>query len=97
VKLAPLGQLPIRSIDPKRPADKAMHDRVVDLVEALLRLHRDITAERDDARIGKLREKGRLLDVSLDREVYALYELNDEEIDEVEKVLATVPAPPVAL
>jgi len=94
VKLAPLGQLPIRRIDPRRPAERAIHDRVVDLVEALVRLQRRALSEKNEARLAKLREKSRELDISIDREVYALYELSDEEIDEVEKVLATVPVPP---
>jgi hypothetical protein len=96
VKLGPLGQLPIRRIDVGLPSDKAAHDRVVQSVEELLRIHRELQVETDEKLIESLRKAGRSVDVSIDAEVYELYGLNQMEIDEVEEIVGTVPAPPLA-
>ena len=45
VKLGPLGRLPIRNVDLSDATEKATHDRIVDLVEALLTLQREQRAE----------------------------------------------------
>jgi len=94
VKLTPLGYLPIRSIDFALPSDRAAHDRVVALVEALLIAHRKLLAEKNPARVEEMRHRADGLDASIDTEVYKLYELNEEEVAEIDKVVATLAPPP---
>jgi hypothetical protein len=96
VKLAPLGQLPVRRLDLGRAADKAAHDRVVDMVEVLLGAHRELR-ERDDATSrASLRRKAAEVDASLDAEVFRLYDLERGEIAEIEATMASIPVPPPA-
>jgi hypothetical protein len=94
VKLGPLGQLPIRSIDLATAADRAAHDRIVDIVEALLTAHRLLQAGGPHG--GSLRRQAADLDASLDAEVYRLYDLDGTDIAEVEATLTLVPIPPRA-
>jgi len=80
-----LKQLPIRRINFSNSADVALHDTVVAYVETLLDLHRrrrEVT-EHTDA----WEEIGRQIgveDAALDRLVYELYGLTEEEIAIVE-------------
>jgi hypothetical protein len=43
-----IKQLPIRTIDFSDPNDKARHDRMVELVESMLKLHKDLQAAKTD-------------------------------------------------
>ena len=64
--------------------EKSQHDKIVQLVERLVEAKSDWAASDDD------REKRRLdqfcadLDLEIDRLVYKLYDLTDDEIDIVE-------------
>ena len=81
VKLGPLGMLPIRSINFAAPSEKARHDRIVDLVESMLQLQRTKWKQRTDERALSL-EAGEL-DARIDAEVFALYDLDAEDITRV--------------
>ena len=78
-----LDQLPIRTIDFDDPADVARHDKMVELVDRMLDWHKqlpDLTGEARrivNARIAAT-------DREIDKLVYALYGLSDEEIKIVE-------------
>ena len=78
-------QLPIRTIDFSDPEDVARHDRMVGLVERMLDLHERL----DTARIGRERtvigNQIAATDRQIDRLVYDLYGLTDEEIAVVEE------------
>ena len=74
VKVRALRALPIRRIDPNDAADRAAHDRIVELVGRLLDLHR--RADDHDER--------RRVDRAIDHAVYELYGLTDEEIQRTE-------------
>ena len=79
--------LPIHRIDFSDPIDKAFHDRIVALVEEMLALQREHTAAQrtfDDAR-ESLARRIAAVDAAIDREVYALYGLTEEEIKIVEE------------
>lgn len=84
VKRGHIAQLPIRTIDFSNPAEKAQHDKLVALVENMLELqkkHHEARIERDK----ELFERQiKILDKQIDKLVYELYGLTDEEIEIVE-------------
>ena len=79
-----VGKLPIRRIDFDDPADKARHDRMVELVERMLDLHKRLSEVRTEHDKEVLRRQIALTDAEIDRLVYELYGLTDEEIKIVE-------------
>ncbi|MEA3345697.1 MAG: N-6 DNA methylase [Chloroflexota bacterium] len=79
-------QLPIRRINFDDPADVARHDRMVEMVEEMLRLqkeHAEAEALKEDRRHDLARHIERL-DAEIDALVYELYGLTEEEIGVVE-------------
>ncbi|HEY4688806.1 MAG TPA: hypothetical protein VIK33_05805, partial [Anaerolineae bacterium] len=84
VKLSKLKQLPIRPINFSELADKARHDKMVSLVQQMLELHKRLAgasaAERE-----VLQRQIDATDQQIDRLVYNLYGLSDEEIRIVEE------------
>jgi hypothetical protein len=79
-------ELPIRKIDFASPPDKKRHDRLVAMVEKMLALVpklRGATAESEKA---ALQNAVTTTDVEIDRLVYELYGLTEEEIKIVESV-----------
>ena len=79
-----LVQLPIRTIDFSDPADVARHDRMVSLVERMLALHQELAAARTPTQKTMLQRQIEATDRQIDRLVYELYELTEEEIAIVE-------------
>jgi hypothetical protein len=75
-----LVQLPIRTIDFSNPAEKAQHDKLVSLVENMLELqkkHHEARMEQDK----ELYERQiKMVDTQIDRVVYDLYGLTEEEV-----------------
>jgi type I restriction-modification system DNA methylase subunit len=81
-----IAQLPIRRIDFANPAEKAAYDEIVGLVEEMLNLQKECaTAESalDDRRFS-LSKRIEQIDAEINRRVYALYGLTDDEIRLVE-------------
>jgi Cys-tRNA synthase (O-phospho-L-seryl-tRNA:Cys-tRNA synthase) len=80
-----LEQLPIRTINFDDPAEKAQHDKLVALVDSMLELqkkHHDARMERDK----ELYERQiKVVDAQIDRLVYDLYGLTEEEVGVVEE------------
>jgi hypothetical protein len=79
-----IEQLPIRPINFADPADVARHDRMVALVEAMLDLHRKLAAAVTDQEKIVLQRQIVATDRQIDRLVYELYGLTEEEIGIVE-------------
>jgi len=79
-----LSLYPIRTIDFSNPAEKAQHDKLVALVDNMLELqkkHHETRMERDK----ELYERQiKIVDRQIDRLVYDLYGLAEEEIKVVE-------------
>ena len=78
--------LPIYKIDFSDPADKARHDKMVSLVERMLELHK-----KGDGHLGRTPQEQELVkreiestDRQIDRLVYELYGLTEEEVKIVE-------------
>jgi len=80
-----IEQLPIRTIDFAASADRERHDRMVALVEEMLALHRRLAAVRTDHEQTNLKRQIDAADRQIDRLVYDLYNLTEEEIRIVEK------------
>ena len=79
-----IEQLPIRVIDFSDKADKARHDTLVKLVERMLELHQQLGAAKTVAARTSLQNQIAATDRQIDKLVYALYDLTEEEIALVE-------------
>jgi hypothetical protein len=79
-----MERVPIRVIDSTNPADKSRHDRLVSLVEQMLALHRQKAAARTPQEQTALTRQIAATDAQIDRLVYDLYGLSEEEIKIVE-------------
>jgi len=77
-------RFPVRVIDFAKPADEACHDKIVQLVEQMLLLHRQHAAARTPQEQTALERQIGAVDQQIDRLVYELYGLTEEEIRIVE-------------
>jgi SAM-dependent methyltransferase len=79
-----MEKVPIRVIDPANKSDVAAHDRIVSLVEKMLDLHKQRAAARTPHEQTALDRQISATDIQIDRLVYDLYGLTEEEIALVE-------------
>jgi len=77
-------RLPMPRIDPEAAQDKARHDKMLMLVEQMLKLHRQKAAAKDSAEQEGLQRLIDSTDAQIDALVYELYGLTEEEIAVVE-------------
>ncbi len=80
-------KLPIRRLDLGKPAEKAAHDEIVALVETMLALQKERAALRPEDSYDEVRSLERKInevDAAIDRKVYALHGLTEQEIRMVE-------------
>jgi len=75
-------RIPIRPINFSDPADKARHGKMVSLVERMLALHKQ--SPRTPQEQEMVRREIESTDRAIDRLVYELYGLTEEEIGIVE-------------
>ena len=75
---------PIRTIDPTNPTDAALHIRMVALVQQMLDLHQRLPAEANPQMKTMLQRRIDAADREIDRLVYELYGLTEEEVGIVE-------------
>ena len=75
-----IEQLPIRPINFSDPTDKARHDRMVQLVESMLALHKHKAATRTQAEQEQFQRQIDATDRQIDALVYELYGLTSDEI-----------------
>jgi hypothetical protein len=80
-----LGQLPIRTIDFSDAEDVERHERMVGLVERMLGLHERLAEARIERERTVIGHQISATDKQIDRLVYELYGLNEEEIAIVEE------------
>jgi hypothetical protein len=85
LKKVDLDAIPIRTIDFDNPDDKAMHDKMVNLVERMLDLHKKFAAAKVPDEKTKIQRQIDTTDRQIDQLVYKLYNLTDEEIKIVEE------------
>ncbi|MEA2014018.1 MAG: TaqI-like C-terminal specificity domain-containing protein [Thermodesulfobacteriota bacterium] len=79
-----MTHLPIRTIDFSDPTDKALHDRIVKLVEQMLNLNKQLAEAKEPQTKTVLQRQIETTDRQIDRLVYELYELTEAEITIVE-------------
>lgn len=84
VKKMHVEQLPIRTIDFSNHSDKALHDRMVQLVEQMLTLHKQLPDTKTGHEKTHIQRQIDATDQQIDRLVYELYGLTGEEIGVVE-------------
>lgn len=80
-----IERLPIRTIDFSDPADKARHDKMVELVQRMLDLHEQLAAAKTEHEKIVLQRRIAATDRQIDQLVYELYGLTQEEIKIVEE------------
>jgi hypothetical protein len=79
-----LASLPVRTINFSDPKDKKRHDDMVRLVEDMLRLHKELAEARTHPQKVRTQRHIAATDRQIDRLVYELYGLTEEEIRVVE-------------
>ncbi|MDO8871317.1 MAG: N-6 DNA methylase [Methanoregula sp.] len=79
-----LEEFPIPKFDPNNPADKAHHDRMVALVTQMLELNKKLQDATLDHEKTLLSRQVEATDAAIDKLVYDLYGLTEEEIAIVE-------------
>jgi hypothetical protein len=77
-------ELPFRPIDFAKSADKSRHDRMVELVDTMLGLHRQLASARTGDEKTLIQRQIDATDRQIDRLVYELYGLTEAEIAIVE-------------
>ncbi len=75
-----IEQLPIRPIDFLDPADKARHDKIVALVDGMLELNKKKhSGKLAPSELGRLEREIASTDREIDKLVYELYRMTDDE------------------
>lgn len=85
VKIANLQKLPIPKVSFSNASDKTRHDKMVELVEVMLNLHKQHAIARTDHEKNSLQRQITSTDRQIDSLVYELYGLTKEEIEIVER------------
>ena len=83
-----LDQLPIRTIDLSNPEDVTKHDKMISLVEQMIELHKKLSGAKLSSEKEMIQRRIDGIDSEIDRLVYELYELTDEEIKIVEESIS---------
>jgi hypothetical protein len=79
-----MRELPIRTINSSNPEDVTKHDKMVSLVEQMLELHKKLGGAKLSNEKEMIQRRIDATDSEIDRLVYELYGLTDEEIKIVE-------------
>jgi hypothetical protein len=85
LKKVHLDQFHIRTIDFSDPTDKTCHDRMVELVDQMLEFNKQLAGAKAPQTKTILQRQLETTDRQIDRLVYELYELTEEEIKIVEE------------
>jgi type I restriction-modification system DNA methylase subunit len=75
---------PVRTIDISNPTDKTCHDKMVELVERMLPLHKQLPAAKTPDDKTRIQRQIEATDQQIDQLVYELYGLNEKEIQIIE-------------
>ena len=79
-----LKPFPVRGMDFSDSADKTRHDLLVELVESMLKLHKNLQSAKTDHDKKFIQRQIDATDKQIDQLVYELYNLTDKEIQIVE-------------
>ena len=92
-----MEKVPVHVINPKNKADQAAHDRIVALVEKMLKLHQQRAAVKTPHEQTAVDRQIGATDALIDQEVYTLYGLTPEEIALVEGSATPVEEAPASV
>jgi len=79
VKPTVINQLPIRTIDFNNPPEKAIHDKLVSLVDRMLELNKKRASIPPSAERDKIEREIAVTDEKIDEIVYGLYGITEKE------------------
>ena len=79
-----LEQIPLPEIDLNNKSDKEVHDKLVNLVDNMIEINKKLNNEKNPDVMTMLRRKVEAIDGEIDRIVYGLYDLTEEEIRIIE-------------
>ena len=82
-----LERLPFRSLRKREAGDEGNHDRMVELVEIMRKLHKDLQAAKTSHEKKLIQRQIDVTDKQIDQLVYELYGLTEEEIKIVEEAM----------
>jgi hypothetical protein len=74
-----MSPLPIRTIDFKKPSEKAVHDKLVSLVDRMLELHKKKNSMSPSAERERVEREIAVTEEKIDEIVYGLYGVTEEE------------------
>ena len=78
------SRIPMPSVDLTKKSDKEVHDKLVKLVDNIIAINKKLVGENNPNTKEILERQVRALDGEIDRLVYGLYGLSDNEIRIVE-------------
>ncbi|MGA2468051.1 MAG: N-6 DNA methylase [Thermodesulfobacteriota bacterium] len=82
-----LEGFPVRNIDTSNSSDKARHDRMVELVERMMSLHKQLAASRTPDDKTRLQRQIDATDHQINHLVYELYGLTEKEIQIIDETI----------
>jgi len=83
-----IEKIPIRTIDFDNPKEASLHNKMVELVEKMLKLHEDLTNSKIPNEKEMIQRQIDATDKQIDQLVYDLYDLTSEEIKIIEDSLS---------
>ena len=83
-----IENFPVRAVAFSDPVDKARHDRMAELVERMLHLHKRLGSAKTPDEKTRLEREIKYTDNEIDRFVYDLYGLTEDEITIVHEATA---------
>jgi len=84
IKIVYVRQLPVQAIDLDSATHKQLHDRIVRLVDQMLTLKKSLQSKDFDTEREPIERQIKATDAQIDRLVYELYGLTEDEIAIVE-------------
>ena len=84
IPIANLEKLPIKNLNLDDKQDKEIYDKLVNLVDSIIDLNKKLSSEKNPNTVEMLNARIQAVDKAIDKIVYSLYGLNDEEIRVIE-------------
>lgn len=84
IPIANLEKLPIKNLNLDDKQDKEIHDKLVNLVDSIIDLNKKLSSEKNPNTIEMLNARIQAVDKAIDKIVYSLYNLTDEDIRVIE-------------
>ena len=79
------SRIPMPLVDLLKKSDKEIHDKLVNLVDNMIEINKKLNSEKNPDVVTMLRRKVEAIDGGIDRLVYGVYQLTEEEIEIIEE------------